>query len=197
MESGLALPFEGLAWPWQALFFAALVVIVFMLAWTTLLFVRAARWYRRAGQAGGGGDGASSFLWIFLVPALNEKEMVADSVERLLAVEAEHRRIVVIDDGSDDATASILAGIDHPDLDVITRSGTREAAALDEAAERRPGVVEGRRLPLARRGCRSGPSTEGPRRPRPRSGERRSKARPGRGVRQRRRRSPPAPGATA
>lgn len=146
MESGLALPFDGLAWPWQALFFAALTVILFMLAWTTLLFVRAARWYRRGGPATAGeGGGASSFLWIFLVPALNEKEVIADSVERLLAVEAEHRRIVVIDDGSDDATAAILAGIDHPDLEVITRSGAAsrqgKAAALNHAWAGLDGLV--------------------------------------------------------
>lgn len=146
MELGLALPFEGLAWPWQALFFAALAVIVFMLAWTTLLFVRAARWSRRTGPGAGEGSDASSFLWIFLVPALNEEEVIADSVERLLAVEAEHRRIVVIDDGSDDATASILAGIDHPDLEVITRSGTAsrqgKAAALNHAWSGLGGLVE-------------------------------------------------------
>jgi cellulose synthase/poly-beta-1,6-N-acetylglucosamine synthase-like glycosyltransferase len=154
VESGVALPFEGLAWPWQTLFFAALAVIVFMLAWTTLLFARAARWYRRVGPTEGGDDGASSFLWVFLVPALNEEEVIADSVERLLAVEAEHRRIVVIDDGSDDATASILAAIDDPDLAVITRSGTAsrqgKAAALNHAWAALDGAVERSGFPRER-----------------------------------------------
>jgi len=42
--------------------------------------------------------------WIFLVPALNEELTIRDSVARLVAIPVAHRRIVVIDDASDDAT---------------------------------------------------------------------------------------------
>ena len=37
--TALVLPFEGLPLFWQILFLAAFVVIVVMLAWTTLLFL--------------------------------------------------------------------------------------------------------------------------------------------------------------
>ena len=43
----LALPFEGLPPIWQVLFSASFVVIVLMLVWTTLLFVKAQRARRR------------------------------------------------------------------------------------------------------------------------------------------------------
>ena len=54
-------------------------------------------------------DAVDTFTWVFLVAALNEEITIGDSVERLLALEVAHRRIIVIDDGSDDATPEILA----------------------------------------------------------------------------------------
>jgi UDP-N-acetylglucosamine 2-epimerase (non-hydrolysing) len=63
----------------------------------------------------------TSSLWVFLVPALNEAETIADSVTRLLAVEAARKAVLVIDDGSTDGTASVLAAIDAPELEVLTR----------------------------------------------------------------------------
>ena len=50
---------------------------------------------------------------MFLVPALNEEVTIADSVDRLLTVEAEQRAILVIDDGSTDGTGAVLAGIER------------------------------------------------------------------------------------
>ena len=47
--------------------------------------------------------------------------MIADSVERLIALPVARKRIVVIDDASDDRTPEILAAIDHPDLFVLRR----------------------------------------------------------------------------
>ncbi len=144
MGQGLELPFEGLPWPWQVLFFTALAVICFMMAWTTLLLARAARWYRGAGEPDP--DAAEGFLWVFLVPALNEEEVIADSVSRLLEVRAPDKRIVVIDDGSDDGTPAVLGSIHHPDLEVITRSGDEcrqgKAAALNQAWRQLDPVVE-------------------------------------------------------
>ncbi len=143
----LASPFAGLPVGWQALFTLALVVVVGMAAWMLNLYVRGTRWVaaerrraRRAGDPDGGGEvatGVDDLLWIFLVPALDEAVTIADSVARLAQVEVRDRRIVVIDDGSGDATPQVLAGIDHPDLRVIRRdlpeARRGKAAALNQA----------------------------------------------------------------
>ena len=80
---------------------------------------------------------ADPFLWVFLVPALNEELTILDSVKRLLAVEAANKAVVVIDDGSSDGTASVLAGLDSAELTVLRRTlpdaRTGKAAALNTA----------------------------------------------------------------
>jgi len=80
---------------------------------------------------------SGDFLWVFLVPALNEEVTIADSVGRLLTVEAANRAIVVINDGSTDGTGAVLAAIDHPDLVVLERVAPEaqkgKAAALNAA----------------------------------------------------------------
>jgi 1,2-diacylglycerol 3-beta-glucosyltransferase len=147
VAGGLASPFAGLPVGWQGVFVLALVVVVGMFAWTLNLYVRGARWVaaerRRATRAGGtdgGGEVATTaddLLWIFLVPALDEAVTIADSVARLAEVDVRARRIVVIDDGSGDATPQVLAGIDYPDLRVIRRdlpeARRGKAAALNQA----------------------------------------------------------------
>ncbi len=129
----LSLPFQGLPAAWTDLFSVALVVIVAMLAWTTVLFARGRR--ARAHPPEAGGDADRGFTWVFLVPALNEEVTITDSVQRLLEIELERRLVVVIDDGSDDRTAAILAQLDHPDLRVIRRQPPNarrgKAAALN------------------------------------------------------------------
>ena len=112
-------PFEGLAWPWVALFTACLVVVVGMFAWTLLLFVRGHRTVLHPPEPPP--EGADAFTWVFLVPAMNEEVVIADSVERLVAIPLARKRIVVIDDASDDRTPAILAGLEHPDLFVLRR----------------------------------------------------------------------------
>ena len=93
------------------------------------------------------GRRVTDYLWVFLVPALNEAVTIADSVARLQAVgespdargRTARKVIVVIDDGSDDGTGEILAGLDAPDLRVLTRqlpeARRGKAAALNAAYE--------------------------------------------------------------
>lgn len=137
--------FGGLPWGWAVPLWIGFAVIVAMLLWTTLLFARGLRARRRAPDAPP--DGADRFLWVFLVPALNEEVTIRDSVERLLGVRAARRRIVVIDDGSEDRTPDILAGISHPDLVVLRRdrpdAQAGKAAALNDAYRRLDGVIGG------------------------------------------------------
>jgi 1,2-diacylglycerol 3-beta-glucosyltransferase len=112
-------PFEGLALPWVVLFTACLVVVGAMFVWTLLLFVRGHRSILHPPEPPP--EGADAFSWVFLVPAMNEEVVITDSVERLIALPVARKRIVVIDDASEDATPRILAGIDHPDLFVLRR----------------------------------------------------------------------------
>lgn len=130
------MPFQGLPTPWIVLFAAAMAVIVAMLAWNVLLFVRGARARRRAPEAHP--HGADDFLWVFLVPALNEEITIRDSVQRLLAIELRRRMIIVIDDGSTDRTPEILQDLlAQPDLHVLRRNSPHaqegKAAALNHA----------------------------------------------------------------
>ena len=127
-------PFAGLPLWAHWLFLAVFVIILTVWVWTLILFIASRRALRQApSEAGSTGD----LLWVFLVPALNEEVTIADSVDRLLGVEAENRAILVIDDGSTDGTAAVLAGISHPDLAVLQRvppdARKGKAAALNAA----------------------------------------------------------------
>lgn len=143
--TALAFPFDGLAGPWRAILTVALVTIVLMFIWTAVLFIRGQRSRRRAPAA----DQAlaDDFKWVFLVPALNEEVTIADAVERLLTVRASDKQIVVIDDGSDDATPQILARLNDPRLVVLRReppdARSGKAAALNWAFRRLRTQLEG------------------------------------------------------
>jgi len=77
------MPFQGLPVVWTIVLSAALVLILAMFGWSVLLLVRGRRARRNAPEARPGGD--DDFLWVFLVPALDEEITISDSVERLLA----------------------------------------------------------------------------------------------------------------
>ena len=59
---------------------------------------------------------ADGFLFIFLVPALNEARVIGHTLDRLLALPVRHCLVVVIDDGSDDGTGRLVES--HGDLRV-------------------------------------------------------------------------------
>ena len=113
------IPFHGIPWPCQILLTVAFVVILGMTIWTLALLARGAR--ASSGAPGGEPRSADDVTWAFLVPALNEEITIGDSVARLLALPLAHRKIIVIDDGSNDATPQILASWRHPDLHVLRR----------------------------------------------------------------------------
>lgn len=127
--AGLHLPFEGLPLGWEVLMTVVLVVIVSMFLWTLGLFIRALTYRRWEPEPP---EDADEFLWVFMVPAMNEEVTIRDSVERLLDVRVRNKRILVIDDGSEDRTPQILHTIKHPDLFVIRRE--RPNAQLGKAA---------------------------------------------------------------
>jgi cellulose synthase/poly-beta-1,6-N-acetylglucosamine synthase-like glycosyltransferase len=134
----LALPFDGLpAWA-QVLFYIAFVLILAVAAWTAVLFALSRKALRSAPEPDP--EAADRFLWVFVVPALNEAVTIADSVERLFAVEATNKAVLVVDDGSTDGTATVLAGLAGPQLEVLTRvppeARQGKAAALNAAWRR-------------------------------------------------------------
>jgi cellulose synthase/poly-beta-1,6-N-acetylglucosamine synthase-like glycosyltransferase len=119
----------------QLLLTTAFVVIVGMCLWTHLLYRRGQRAIALAPGAASNADAA--WTWVFLVPALNEEITIGDSVRRLLALPLQHRKVIVIDDGSDDRTPEILATFSHPDVHVLRRNlpaaRKGKAAALNAA----------------------------------------------------------------
>ena len=115
------------------LFSIAFLIIVGMLIWTGALFVRGMRADLNAPDPGGEDD----FEWVFMIPALNEEVTIRDSVERLDQIKLRNKRIVVINDGSEDDTASVLSSLERPSLHVIERKAPHarkgKAAALNFA----------------------------------------------------------------
>lgn len=133
-------PFAGLPALAQPLLWFLLAVTLVAFAAVAHLVVRAVR-ERRVQRSGRRRTSADDFLWVFVVPALNEEVTIADSVRRLVAVEAAHKAVVVIDDGSDDATPDILRALqaEIPELMVLTRQAPHarkgKGAGLDHAWE--------------------------------------------------------------
>lgn len=118
------------------IFLFALVIVLSSTASLAILAVRAGRQLRlgageRRGQSGGATE--SEYLWVFMVPALNEEITIADSVLRLAEVEVTHKRILVINDGSDDRTGEILSEMALPELTVLTRVAPHARQGKSEA----------------------------------------------------------------
>jgi len=126
--------------PWaQTILLAALVVIVGCNAWVVLLFARSRAALRHLPDPDD--VTAAGLLWVVMVPALDEEVTIADSVGRLDALDAAHRVVLVIDDGSTDRTPELLDALrrDLPDgsLSVLRRdppdARRGKAAALNAA----------------------------------------------------------------
>ncbi|XPP26049.1 MAG: glycosyltransferase family 2 protein [Leucobacter sp.] len=128
--------------PWSMPFFwIALVVVLASGLSLIVLVVRAqiaiSRTERVRGRHGATPPGAkeSAYLWVFVVPALNEAVTIADSVGRLAQVAVTHKRILVVNDGSDDGTGEILDGlrVEVPELTVLTRVAPNARQGKSEA----------------------------------------------------------------
>ncbi|HEX5188468.1 MAG TPA: glycosyltransferase family 2 protein [Streptosporangiaceae bacterium] len=96
-------------------------MIVHILDWLATLgivavFIQVVRlWFvSRAAMGPAVVPGASDrYLFAFLVPALNEERVIGRTLDRLLALPIRTSLVLVIDDGSDDATARLVDS--HPD----------------------------------------------------------------------------------
>jgi cellulose synthase/poly-beta-1,6-N-acetylglucosamine synthase-like glycosyltransferase len=140
--------FPGLSVWAQVLLTIAFVLIVVVGAWTTVLFVLSRRALHDAPAPDP--DSADSFMWAFIVPALDEALTIGDSVRRVLEVDARNKIVVVVDDGSTDDTADVLATIDSPDVEVVRRTlpdaRRGKAAALNAAYRRLDGLLSSGRF---------------------------------------------------
>ena len=104
-----------------------------MLAWpisTVALISYAVRYvasHRNVATGGAAptvGDGSTPTRFWIVVPALNEERVVGNTVNAALTLGGPGdtlARVVVVDDGSDDRTPEVLAGLDHPRLHVLRR----------------------------------------------------------------------------
>jgi len=124
----------------QVLFWLAFAGASWSFVSVIVLAVLAHRDRRRAAAAARRSRGAGiedQFLWVFVVPALDEEVTIADSVQRLRATTASNAIFLVVDDGSQDRTGEILDAIDDPRLEVLHRvapeARTGKAAALNAA----------------------------------------------------------------
>jgi cellulose synthase/poly-beta-1,6-N-acetylglucosamine synthase-like glycosyltransferase len=132
-------PYAGLPVVIQVGFVIALVITVLSLTQLVVLRVKARTARRMLARIASSPEalGEEDFLWVFLVPALNEEVTIADSVARLREVRATSKVVIVIDDGSDDATPDLLAAMDDPFLVVLRRdppdARRGKAAALNNA----------------------------------------------------------------
>ncbi len=124
-------------WDWLVfvVYYVSFVAIAIGYVWTIVLFIVGYRYLNTVDQTPSGDE--SQYLWVFMVPALNEGVTIADSVDRLRQVAATHKIILVINDGSDDNTGEVLESIGGSDLEVLTRRApdarVGKAAALNAA----------------------------------------------------------------
>ena len=119
-----ALLYPGVPLFWSVWFTLTLVIVIYQFCWKIFLFRRSRRWQKRLlalGRDEGGEASRDQFYWVFMVPALNEEVTIIDSIERLEQIEAKYKRIIVIDDGSEDQTSELLAAQNRPNLQVVSR----------------------------------------------------------------------------
>lgn len=66
-------------------------------------------------------DGQDDLLFVFMLPCLNEERVIRASVERLLSIPGDNRAVLVIDDGSDDATSEVVSAVGSDSVWLLRR----------------------------------------------------------------------------
>ena len=94
----------------------------------TLLLVTLARWHRRRPVVAASGPLPPVSV---VVPAYNEELGIAGTVRSLLATGYPGLEVVVVDDGSTDATAAVVAALDLPGVRLVRQANAGKPAALN------------------------------------------------------------------
>jgi 1,2-diacylglycerol 3-beta-glucosyltransferase len=89
-------------------------------------------------------------FFVFVVPCLNEEQVIRATIERLLSLPAESTAILVVDDGSEDQTTALVRQYEGPRVEVLRRelpnAQKGKGAALNAAFAhiRTSPMIEGR-----------------------------------------------------
>jgi cellulose synthase/poly-beta-1,6-N-acetylglucosamine synthase-like glycosyltransferase len=92
--------------------------VAVVLGYTVLLFALSRR------RRGLPNPAPTSLFFVYMVPCYNEELVVGQTLQRLLASRVagyEGFAVLVVDDGSDDATASVVASFDDPRVWLLSR----------------------------------------------------------------------------
>ncbi|MBN9743507.1 N-acetyl-glucosamine transferase [Amycolatopsis sp. A1MSW2902] len=90
---------------------------------------------RRPSTATAASDRTTQLQFWIIIPALNEERVIERTVRSALELgDADTPvRVLVVDDGSDDSTARVVSGIDHPHLHVMRREAPYARQGKGEA----------------------------------------------------------------
>jgi 1,2-diacylglycerol 3-beta-glucosyltransferase len=78
------------------------------------------------------GTGTSAFF-VFLLPCLNEDKVIRASIDRLLSIPGDNYAVMVIDDGSEDATADVARAMTGPRVWLLRRTAPNARQGKGEA----------------------------------------------------------------
>lgn len=110
--------------PWGGVFLGAAALMVGLsLVYALAMLVGSRREPRRlrrrpSGPVGAGGvrrldevDPVDELFFVFMLPCLNEAEVILASLDRLLSIPGDRFAVMVIDDASDDATGAVVSTV--------------------------------------------------------------------------------------
>ncbi|MDU0348527.1 glycosyltransferase family 2 protein [Actinomyces sp. MRS3W] len=122
---------------WSGAIAMVVVALTYLVA-LALAARRSLRHQHRQAAVGDAADTAAEPLHIVvLMPCLNEETVIGASVRRLLSVNDPHVSVLVIDDGSDDATSQIVRAIADERVSLLRRHPPHarqgKGAALNDA----------------------------------------------------------------
>jgi biofilm PGA synthesis N-glycosyltransferase PgaC len=106
VETALLVIQHSLPYTWALVFFAAYPIVTSIMWISTALLFRL-RWEPREDEAAAPADRAWPFVSV-VVPAHNERSVIADSVAAMLRLDYPAFEVVVVDDGSRDGTLGAL-----------------------------------------------------------------------------------------
>lgn len=114
---------------------AASLMIALSMAYSALLVVGSRRTRLRGERRGHRTQSSTATrpLYIFMLPCLNEGRVIGASVERLLSLPDADRRVLVVDDDSDDDTADVVRAVGDPRVHVLTRRAPNARQGKGEA----------------------------------------------------------------